>query len=64
MNDPATEEAYRATTSCCQEDIAIMEYFIGLYGQRANYALCGQNCRDFSKAVFNYCKNNFKDKCK
>ena len=63
-DDPATEEPYRSTTSCCQEDMAIKDYFNRLNGQSANYALCGQNCRDFSKAVFDHCVNNLKNKCK
>jgi len=64
MNDPAKEEKYRSETGCCEEDMAIMQYFQELLHQRANYALLGQNCRDFSEAAFDYCKNKFSDKCK
>jgi RHS repeat-associated protein len=60
----ATAEPYRSATGCCQEDLAIEAYLKGLNGQSANYALCGQNCRDFSKAAYDYAKDNFRDKCK
>jgi hypothetical protein len=61
--DPATEELIRAATACCKVDMAIKDYFKGLVGQKSNYSLCGQNCRDFSRAAFDYANDNFNEEC-
>lgn len=51
--DEATKEVKRKTTTC-EQDKEIMVYFRRLVGQRANYELFGQSCRDFSRDTFKY----------
>ena len=52
-NDPSTGVASSLSTGddpCA--DMDILDYMEGLVGQKANYSILGQNCRDFSQAVF------------
>ena len=51
---PATKTAFFLSTdnNPCK-DIEIFNYMNSLVGQRANYSIFCQNCRDFSQAVFN-----------
>jgi hypothetical protein len=53
MKDPATKEVERHIQDC-EADKAAKQYLESLVGSRANYALCGQNCRDFSGAAFDH----------
>lgn len=52
-DDPATKIVkLRRTANAPCDDLDIYFYMVGLLGQKANYSLVFQNCRDFSDSVF------------
>jgi RHS repeat-associated protein len=53
MKDPCVKIA-KHTKSTCERDKATLTYLNSLVGVKANYSLCGQNCRDFSSGAYDY----------
>lgn len=57
MVDKACKQGRKHATSCAQDRPA-MEYLNKLVDVKANYALCGQNCREFSENAFDDLKDD------
>jgi RHS repeat-associated protein len=46
----------------CISDMGIRKRFKGLIGLRANYVVCGQNCRGFSDALYDQIDDQYPDR--